>query len=82
MDEDFGALMVELAEINQAFENGSALAQRTMIDTEGDGGWQDKIQKWFERFREFAKNNGFKGFSIEAEAGLPPKISVTLDFEF
>ncbi|NPV60009.1 MAG: hypothetical protein HPY75_10135 [Actinobacteria bacterium] len=75
----FDEILNELAEIN------ASLAGATEQDIRGlakDEGWKDKVQKWFEKVKEFAQSNHFKGFSIAVTAGFPPSLGVTLDFEF
>lgn len=74
-----GEILTGLAEINSQLE-GTTIED--YISLTSDEGWRDKVQDWFEKVRGFAKEMGFKGFSIEAAASISPKIGITLDFEF
>lgn len=75
----FDEILNGLAEINTSLGGAT---DREIGLMASDEGWRDKVQRWFEKVKEFAENNNFKGFSIDVKAGLPPSLGVTLDFEF
>jgi len=75
----FDEILGELVEINASLGNTTVEGVTVMVSDEG---WKDKVQRWFEKVKEFAKDNEFKGFSIDVKAGFPPSLGVTLDFGF
>lgn len=75
----FDEILDELAEINASLGNKTEEGIRTLATDEN---WKDKVQRWFEKVKEFAEQNSFKGFSIDLKAGFPPSLGVTLDFTF
>jgi len=71
----FADLMNEL--INLQVEMNAVVSTKTMLTADERAGLKDKISEWLRKVQQIANELGPKNFTVGAEIGFPPKVTVS-----